>query len=112
MFGCLAAPALYAAELGDRGAIAPSYSNIPLRALVEPRNASAPAANPRSVQFDSPLRESRFALAIGKAARRGIVERAVEGYTEVLIQCQNEKSIVLTTPFMRSDSQQAHCYRF
>lgn len=61
---------------------------------------------------DSPLRESALARGIGQAARQGIVERSVEAYTEVLIQCQQNKSPILTESFQRSDSQQAHCYRF
>lgn len=27
-------------------------------------------------------------------------------------ECQRETSVVLTTPLMRSDAQQAHCFRF
>lgn len=61
---------------------------------------------------DSPLRESALALGIGRAGKQGIVERSVAAYTEVLIQCQQNKSPILTVPFQRSDSQQAHCYRF
>ena len=60
----------------------------------------------------APRWESPFALAIGRAAKKGIVELGVEAYSEVLIECQKEQSTVLTTPFMRSDSQQAHCFRF
>jgi hypothetical protein len=57
-------------------------------------------------------REARFISAIKNAWKKGVVERGVEGYTEVLIQCQKVQSPALTTPFMRSDSQQAHCFRF
>jgi hypothetical protein len=60
----------------------------------------------------TPVRASPFVLAISQAAKKGIVEAGVEGYSEVLIQCQKTQSVVLTTPFLRSDSQQAHCYRF
>ncbi|WP_156116691.1 hypothetical protein [Massilia sp. 9096] len=58
------------------------------------------------------IRESAFAAALRNAWKKGVIERGVEGYTEVLIQCQKEQSPALTTPFMRSDSQQAHCFRF
>lgn len=61
---------------------------------------------------DRPLREPALASAIGRAGKQGIVERSVEAYTEVLIQCQQNRSPILTVPFQRSDSQQAHCYRF
>lgn len=67
-------------------------------------------------QPDRPMatysRKSPYARAIEKAARRGVVELAVEAYTDVLIQCQKAQSVVLTTPFLRSESQQAHCFRF
>ena len=113
LMGCLAMPGLPPAELD---AIGPAKLSDDTRraAINAPQLATALTMSPRSPtsQFNPPMRESRFARAIGKAARKGIVERSVEGYTEVLIQCQNEKSTVLTTPFMRSDSQQAHCYRF
>jgi len=55
---------------------------------------------------------SPLALAIGRARKKGIIELGVEGYTEVLIQCQKSRSVVLTTPLLRSDAQQDHCYRF
>lgn len=55
---------------------------------------------------------SPLALAIGRARKKGIIELGVEGYTEVLIQCQKNRSVVLTTPLLRSDAQQDHCYRF
>ncbi|MES2322248.1 MAG: hypothetical protein V4633_08310 [Pseudomonadota bacterium] len=58
------------------------------------------------------LQESKFALAIARSAKKGIIEESVEAYSEVLIQCQKERSVVLTTPLLRSESQQAHCYRF
>lgn len=63
-------------------------------------------AQPESVAV-SPL-----ALAIGRARKKGIIELGVEGYTEVLIECQKSRSVVLTTPLLRSDAQQDHCYRF
>jgi hypothetical protein len=62
--------------------------------------------------IDTHVRESPFALAIGRAAKKGVIELGVEAYTEVLVQCQKETSPALTTPLLRSDSQQAHCYRF
>jgi hypothetical protein len=60
----------------------------------------------------APPAASRLALAIGRAAKKGIIELAVDDYTEILIQCQKSRSVVLTTPLLRSDAQQAHCYRF
>lgn len=56
--------------------------------------------------------QARLALAIGAAARKSFIELGVEGYKDILIQCQKERSVVLTTPLLRSESQQQHCYRF
>jgi len=47
-----------------------------------------------------------------RAWKKGWIEEGVEESRKVLIECQNASSVVLTTPFMRSDSQQNHCYRF
>ena len=55
---------------------------------------------------------SPFAVALQNAWKKGVVEESVEAYTEVLIQCQKEQSPALTTPLMRSESQQAHCFRY
>ncbi len=55
---------------------------------------------------------SPTARAIASAARKGVVDEAMEGYTEVLIQCQNNRSVVLTTALLRSDAQRSHCSRF
>lgn len=55
---------------------------------------------------------SPLARAIAAAHHKGIVQSSFEGYAEVLIACQQETSQLLTTPFMHSDSQQAHCYRY
>lgn len=58
------------------------------------------------------LRVSALALAIEGAAKKGFIERGIEMSNEALMQCQKETSPVLTTAYLRSDSQQAHCFRF
>jgi len=55
---------------------------------------------------------SPLALAIESAAKKGVIAVGVEAYTDVLIQCQRKQSPAATTALMRSDSQQAHCFRF
>jgi len=92
-------------EVADK---APDAMRTGLLSTVRPLIAQAAPRRPT----DSPLREPALALGIGRAGKQGIVERSVEAYTEVLIQCQQNKSPILTVPFQRSDSQQAHCYRF
>jgi hypothetical protein len=54
----------------------------------------------------------RLAAAIARAGKVGLVERSVEGYSQVLIDCQKSQLTISTKPLLRSDSQQAHCYRF
>ncbi|PWF55638.1 hypothetical protein [Massilia glaciei] len=66
----------------------------------------------RDRRATAPMRDSRLAQAIRGAAKIGIVESSLEGYTEVLIQCQKATSPALTTALMQSDSQQDHCFRF
>jgi hypothetical protein len=59
-----------------------------------------------------PIGESALSRAIARAVKKDFIERGVEESAEILIQCQKAQSVVLTSPFMRSDSQQAHCFRF
>ena len=40
------------------------------------------------------------------------IELGVDACTDVLIQCQKNQSVVLTTPLLRSNAQQDRCYRF
>ncbi len=58
------------------------------------------------------MKESSLAKAIADAHKKSVAENAVEAYTEVLRQCQRETSQLQTVPFMRAESQQAHCYRY
>jgi hypothetical protein len=59
-----------------------------------------------------PVYESAFARAIARAAKRSAAELALEAATRIIIMCQKERNPALTTPFFRSDSQQAHCFRY
>ncbi|MBA5690498.1 hypothetical protein [Rugamonas apoptosis] len=56
--------------------------------------------------------ETTLSIALAQAWKRGFIEVGVEETRRVLLECQQETSVVLTMPFMRSDAQQAHCYRF
>ena len=53
-----------------------------------------------------------LASAIARAAKVGLIESSVEGYSKVLIACQKSRLTIATESLLRSDSQQAHCYRF
>jgi hypothetical protein len=88
-----------------------------LRALRpdERRALLVPAPEPRrhdAGPASGEVRHAAFVSALQGAWKKGIVEESFEGYSEVLIQCQKEQSPLLTLPFQRSDSQQAHCFRF
>jgi len=52
------------------------------------------------------------AQALARAWKRDLIEEGIEETRNTLLQCQRETSLVLTTPLMRSDAQQAHCSRF
>ena len=68
--------------------------------------------NKRARLAGSPVYESAFARAIARAAKRSATELALEAATKVIVMCQKERNPALTTPFFRSDSQQAHCFRY
>jgi len=86
---------------------------VDLRRLSGPRwDAALTSVRERRTAPLPPHTESPLALAIGRATKKGVIELGVDAYTEVLIQCQKNQSVVLTTPLLRSNAQQDHCYRF
>ncbi|GAB2854545.1 hypothetical protein GCM10027277_23840 [Pseudoduganella ginsengisoli] len=89
-----------------------SRATLSARAIAMAKSSPLIAEAAHTRPTDTPLREPSLAQAIGRAGKQGIVERSVEAYTEILIQCQKNQSPILTVPFQRADSQQAHCYRF
>lgn len=121
VFGCIVPMSVQAVEPDH--VMVPPAAQSPIKAVAAARFLPPPIAPHSPIgagQEGGPtrrlasilMRESPFALAIARAAKKGIIEESVEAYTDVLVQCQQAQSPVLTTPFMRSDSQQAHCYRF
>lgn len=109
-------------ELAQKEAISASVSNsfvqatLAKRLLISTQVQRLPMGSAtypdRAHPADEHAHKSRFALAIGRSAKKGIIELGVEAYTDVLIQCQKEQSPTLTMPLLRSDSQQSHCFRF
>ena len=59
-----------------------------------------------------PLPDTALSQALSRAWKRDFVDDGIEETKNTLLQCQRETSVVLTTPLMRSDAQQAHCSRF
>jgi hypothetical protein len=96
---------------GNTGEQTPSCcSRLAPEILLAIRAAEHPGQPARQHKQQAP--QARLALAIGAATKKSFMELGVEGYREILIQCQKERSVVLTTPLLRSESQQQHCYRF
>jgi hypothetical protein len=126
LFGCTMQAAAHAADLDqvhEYGKVKTSPAARPLVLAGLARNTLPSTRNHlifgdarRPDRLDDPTgvtdRESPFSLALGNAAKRGLIAVSVEAYTDVLIQCQRKRSPAATTPLMRSDSQQAHCFRF
>lgn len=56
--------------------------------------------------------ETALAVALAQAWKRDFIEQGVEETRNVLLECQRETSVVLTTPLMRSNAQRDHCFRF
>jgi len=66
----------------------------------------------RLVVINSPAPKTALSVALARAWKRDFIEEGVEGTRTMLLECQRETSVLLTMPFMRSDGQQAHCFRF
>ena len=66
----------------------------------------------RIVVINSPAPETMLSAALARAWKRDFIEEGVEGTRNMLLECQRETSVLLIMPFMRSDGQQAHCFRF
>ena len=66
----------------------------------------------KAIAIHSPVRDTAISVALARAWKIGFVEEGIEETRNMLLECQQEKSVVLTMPFQRSDSQQAHCFRF
>ena len=87
-------------------------SRASLRELLREPRPQTGARSQREGMSGGELRDPPFVSALRRAWKRGVAELALEGYGEVLIQCQKQQSPAATTALMRSDSQQAHCFRF
>ena len=80
------------------------------------RQAVMEASSPARDQFgrlaDLPPRETPMARAIGSAQKKDFAQANLQAWSEVLIKCQQATNPAWTTALARSDSQQAHCYRY
>lgn len=65
-----------------------------------------------AIRAPASARDRQLTQAIAGAAKKDFIEAGIEESRRALIECQKETSAVLVMPSLRSDSQQAHCYRF
>lgn len=56
--------------------------------------------------------KTEFSIALAKAWKPDAIQEGVEATKNMLLDCQKETSTMLTTPLVRSNSQQEHCFRF
>lgn len=66
----------------------------------------------RRIVMINPAPNTALSVALARAWKRDFIEEGVEESRKMLLDCQRETSVLLTMPFMRSDGQQAHCFRF
>jgi hypothetical protein len=56
--------------------------------------------------------QTPFARAMNEAWKKDASEANLKAWSEVLIKCQQATNPAWTTVLMRSEPQQAHCYRY
>lgn len=78
--------------------------------LQMPSDGKVPAFT--TVEVNSAASETALSMALTRAWKRSFIEKGVDNAKGALLACQRETSLLLTVPFMRSEGQQAHCYRF
>ena len=62
--------------------------------------------------LDVPRLQTPFAQTIDEAWKKDASEANLKAWSEVLIKCQQATNPAWTTVLLRSESQQAHCYRY
>lgn len=70
------------------------------------------AAAKKGMPLNPQARETALATALALAWKRDFIEDGVAQTRNTLVACQRETSLLMIMPFMRSDGQQAHCFRF
>jgi len=60
----------------------------------------------------APQRETAVARAMNEAWKKDASEANLKAWSEVLVKCQQATNPAWTTALMRSEPQQAHCYRY
>lgn len=60
----------------------------------------------------APQRETAAARAMNEAWKKDASETNLKAWSDVLVKCQQATNPAWTTALMRSEPQQAHCYRY
>lgn len=63
-------------------------------------------------RLDRPASQSRLARAIDDAWKKDASEENLKAWSEVLVKCQQATNPAWATALLRSEAQQAHCYRY
>ena len=66
----------------------------------------------KAADIKPPASRTALSVALARAWKRSFIEKGVDDAKGALLACQRETSLLLTVPFMRSEGQQAHCFRF
>ncbi|WP_426339285.1 hypothetical protein ACN9MZ_23565 [Pseudoduganella sp. S-14] len=59
-----------------------------------------------------PHHQTAVARAMDEAWKKDATEANLKAWSEVLVKCQQATNPAWTTALMRSEPQQAHCYRY
>lgn len=72
----------------------------------------APARDSFGRPLAAPHRQTSVARAMDEAWKKDASEANLKAWSEVLVKCQQATNPAWTTALIRSEPQQAHCYRY
>lgn len=79
---------------------------------LRPQLDAATARDSFGRPLSAPRRQTPFARAMDDAWKKDPSEANLKAWSEVLIKCQQATNPAWTTALVRSEPQQAHCYRY
>lgn len=82
------------------------------KSALRPPHEIAPARDSFGRPLGTLRRQTPFARAVDEAWKKDASEGNLKAWSEVLIKCQQATNPAWTTAMMRSEPQQAHCYRY
>ncbi|KQV54203.1 MULTISPECIES: hypothetical protein [unclassified Duganella] len=72
----------------------------------------APARDSFGRPLGAPRQQTAVARAMDEAWKKGASEANLKAWSDVLVKCQQATNPAWTTALVRSEPQQAHCYRY